>query len=547
VLRNLVPQTEFDTYDDFRENFRIIVPENFNFGYDVVDGIAECEPDRPALVWVDESGGEASFTFAEMKRRTDQAAALFAEMGIRRGDAVMLILRRHYEYWFCLVALHKLGAIGIPATHLLTAKDIVYRCNAADVKMIVTVNEDRVTDAVDAATFEAGTLEHRVVVGGEREGWTSFDAEMGVERAFTRPTGDQATRNDDTMLLYFTSGTTGMPKMVRQDFTYPLGHILTALWQGCEDGGLHLTVSDTGWAKASWGKIYGQWIVGSAVFVYEFERFVPQDLLRVLQDYPVTTFCAPPTIFRFLIKEDLSAWDLSGLHHVVTAGEPLNPEVFNRFLEGTGLRIMEGYGQTETVVIVATWPWMEPRPGSMGLPSAGWEVDLMNEEGRSCEVGEGGQIVIRVPGERPTGMFGDYHADTELNERVWKDGVYHTGDMAWRDEDGYYWFVGRSDDVIKSSGYRIGPFEVESALMEHPAVLECAVTGEPDPDRGAIVKATVVLAAGYQPSDALVTELQEHVKRVTAPYKYPRKIEFVSELPKTISGKIRRVEIRGDA
>ncbi len=542
-----MPQTQFDTYEDFCENYRINVPDNFNYGYDVVDALAEREPDRPALVWVDESGSEASFTFAEMKQRTDQAAALFAEMGIRRGDAVMLILRRHYEYWFCLVALHKLGAIAIPATHLLTAKDIVYRCNAADVRMIVTVNEDRVTDAVDTAAPDAETLEHRVVVGGEREGWTSFDAEMGIEREFTRPTGDQATQNDDTMLLYFTSGTTGLPKMVRQDFTYPLGHILTAIWQGCEDGGLHLTVSDTGWAKASWGKIYGQWILGSAVFVYEFERFVPQDLLRVLQDYPVTTFCAPPTIFRFLIKEDLSAWDLSGLHHVVTAGEPLNPEVFNRFLEGTGQRTMEGYGQTETVVIVATWPWMEPRPGSMGLPSAGWDVDLMNEEGRSCEVGEGGQIVIRVPGERPTGMFGDYHADTELNERVWKDGVYHTGDMAWRDEDGYYWFVGRSDDVIKSSGYRIGPFEVESALMEHPAVLECAVTGEPDPDRGAIVKATVVLAAGYQASNALVTELQEHVKRVTAPYKYPRKIEFVSELPKTISGKIRRVEIRGDA
>ena len=542
-----MPQTQFDTYEDFCENYRINVPDNFNYGYDVVDALAEREPDRRALVWVDEFGSEASFTFAEMKQRTDRAAALFAEMGIRRGDAVMLILRRHYEYWFCLVALHKLGAIAIPATHLLAAKDIVYRCNAADVKMIVTVNEDRVTDAVDAAAPDAETLEHRVVVGGEREGWTSFDAEMAIEREFTRPTGDQATQNDDTMLLYFTSGTTGLPKMVRQDFTYPLGHILTALWQGCEDGGLHLTVSDTGWAKASWGKVYRQWILGSAVFVYEFERFVPQDRLRVLQDYPVTTFCAPPTIFRFLIKEDLSAWDLSGLHHVVTAGEPLNPEVFNRFLEGTGQRIMEGYGQTETVVIVATWPWIEPRPGSMGLPSAGWEVDLMNEEGRSCEVGEGGQIVIRVPGERPTGMFGDYHADTELNERVWKDGVYHTGDMAWRDEDGYYWFVGRSDDVIKSSGYRIGPFEVESALMEHPAVLECAVTGEPDPDRGAIVKATVVLAAGYQASNALVTELQEHVKRVTAPYKYPRKIEFVSELPKTISGKIRRVEIRGDA
>ena len=491
-----MPQTQFDTYEDFCENYRIDVPDNFNYGYDVVDALAEREPDRRALVWVDEFGSEASFTFAEMKQRTDRAAALFAEMGIRRGDAVMLLLRRHYEYWFCLVALHKLGAIAIPATPLLAAKDIVYRCNAADVKMIVTVNEDRVTDAVDAAAPDAETREHRVVVGGEREGWTSFDAEMAIEREFTRPTGDQATQNDDTMLLYFTSGTTGLPKMVRQDFTYPLGHILTALWQGCEDGGLHLTVSDTGWAKASWGKIYGQWILGSAVFVYEFERFVPQDRLRVLQDYPVTTFCAPPTIFRFLIKEDLSAWALSGLHHVVTAGEPLNPEVFNRFLEGTGQRIMEGYGQTETVVIVATWPWIEPRPGSMGLPSAGWEVDLMNEEGRSCEVGEGGQIVIRVPGERPPGMFGDYHADTELNERVWKDGVYHTGDMAWRDEDGYYWFVGRSDDVIKSSGYRIGPFEGESALMEHPAVLECAVTGEPDPDRGAIVKATGVLAAG---------------------------------------------------
>jgi len=547
VLDRFVPQTDFASYEQFQENFRIVVPERFNYGYDVVDAIAEQEPDRVALVWCDEAGGEASFTFGEMKRQADRAAAMFAELGIGRGDAVMLMLRRRYEYWFCLLALHKLGATAIPATHLLTAKDIVYRNNAADVKMIVAVNEARVTEAVDEAAPQSRALAHRVVVGGERDGWVGYDAQMAIEREFTRPVGDAAAASEDTMLLYFTSGTTGMPKMVRHDFTYPLGHILTAIWQGCEDGGLHLTVADTGWAKASWGKIYGQWVLGSAVFVYEYERFVPSEMLRMLQDYPITTFCAPPTVFRFLIKEDLNAWDLSSLHYVVTAGEPLNPEVFNRFLDATGLRIMEGFGQTETVVIVATWPWMQPRPGSMGLPSAGWEIDLLDDDGKRCEVGEEGQIVVHTTAGAPTGMFRGYHADEELTESVWHDGVYSTGDVAWRDEDGYYWFVGRADDVIKSSGYRIGPFEVESALMEHAAVLECAVTGEPDLDRGAIVKATVVLAAGYEPSHALATELQEHVKRVTAPYKYPRTIEFVTELPKTISGKIRRVEIRGDA
>ncbi len=546
MLERFLPTTEFTSYEDFVRNCRIVVPERFNYAFDVVDEWAAEEPDKLALLWCNEDGDEVRVTFAEMKQQSDAAAALFAELGIGRGDAVMLIMRRRPEYWPCLLALHKLGAIAIPATHLLTARDIVYRNDAANVRMIVATNEDRVTAAVDAAQPDSPSLETKVVVGGKREGWVSFDEEMRVERSFDRPAGAAAPSRDDTMLLYFTSGTTGMPKMVRQDFTYPLGHILTAIWQHCTEDGLHFTVADTGWAKASWGKIYGQWIVGSAVFVYEFERFDPKAMLDVLERYRVTTFCAPPTIFRFLIKQELSAWDFSHLRYCVTAGEPLNPEVFRQFERGTGLRIMEGYGQTETVVAVATWPWMEPRPGSMGRPTPGWQIDLLNDEGRSCEVGEEGQIVVRTTQGRPLGMFSGYHADDELTDSVWHDGVYYTGDVAWRDEDGYYWFVGRADDVIKSSGYRIGPFEVESALMEHPAVLECAVTGLPDADRGAIVKATIVLATGYAASDALVTELQEHVKRVTAPYKYPRKIEFVTELPKTISGKIRRVEIRGD-
>ncbi|MFW5868022.1 MAG: AMP-binding protein, partial [Armatimonadota bacterium] len=493
MLERFLEQTSFSSYEDFRENFRVKVPERFNYAWDVVDEIAAAEPDRRALVWCNEHGDRAEFSFGDLKTQSDRVAALFAELGIGRGDAVMLILRRRYEYWFCLLALHKLGATAIPATHLLTAKDIGYRNNAADVKVIVAVNEDRVTEAVDAAAPASRTLAHRVIVGGTREGWISFEDEMSVERDFSRPTGDAAPTNDDTMLLYFTSGTTGMPKMVCHDFTYPLGHILTAIWQGCEDGGLHLTIADTGWAKASWGKIYGQWLLGSAVFVYEFERFVPEDMLRVLQDYPITSFCAPPTIFRFLIKEDLSAWDLSSLNYVVTAGEPLNPEVFNQFREATGLRMMEGFGQTETVVTVATWPWVEPRPGSMGVPSPGWGIDLLDDDGNPCGVGEKGQIVVRTGDAPPVGMFQRYHADDALTSSVWHDGVYYTGDVAWRDEDGYYWFIGRTDDIIKSSGYRIGPFEVESALMEHPAVLECAVTGKPDPDRGAIVRATVVL------------------------------------------------------
>jgi acetyl-CoA synthetase len=390
------------------------------------------------------------------------------------------------------------------------------------------------------------TLKYKALVAGSRDGWYNFNAEL--EKAsdnFIKPVGKDATKIDDISLIYFTSGTTGMPKMVKHDFAYPLGHILTAkYWQNVSDGGLHLTVADTGWAKAAWGKIYGQWICGSAIFVYDYDKFVPSELLDVIVKHKVTTFCAPPTIYRFFIKEDLSKFDFSNIKHCSIAGEPLNPEVYNQFLKATGIKLMEGYGQTELTVCIGTFPWLKPKPGSMGKPSPGYDIDIIDENGNSCDVGEEGQIIIRTDKKKPVGMFKGYYRDENLTNKVWHDHIYYTGDMVWKDEDGYFWFVGRSDDVIKSSGYRIGPFEVESALLEHPAVLECAITGVPDEIRGQVVKATVVLAKGYTACEDLVRELQEHVKTVTAPYKYPRIIEFVSELPKTISGKIRRVEIR---
>jgi acetyl-CoA synthetase len=412
--------------------------------------------------------------------------------------------------------------------------------------MIVLVPEDLVIKHVEEALPKSPTLVLKALVGESREGWLNLTEELEKASAdFSRPSGADATSNGDIMLLYFTSGTTGMPKMVQHNFTYPLGHILTAkYWQKVADGGLHLTVADTGWAKAMWGKIYGQWISGAAVFVYDYDKFVPKDLLDVIVKHKVTSFCAPPTIYRFFIKEDLTKFDLSNLKHCSIAGEPLNPEVYNQFLKATGMKLMEGYGQTELTVTVATYPWMEPKPGSMGKPAPGYDIDLLDENGNSCDVGEEGQLVIHTDKRKPFGMFDGYYRDKELTNKVWHDDIYYTGDMAWRDEDGYYWFVGRADDLIKSSGYRIGPFEVESALLEHPAVLECAITAVPDPDRGQIVKATVVLSKNYTAGEALVKELQDHVKRVTAPYKYPRIIEFVPELPKTISGKIRRVEIR---
>jgi acetyl-CoA synthetase len=376
------------------------------------------------------------------------------------------------------------------------------------------------------------------------EGWVDFKPLM--EKAagdFAKPA--ELPLNDDIMLLYFTSGTTGMPKMVRHNFAYPLGHIVTAkYWQQVIPGGLHITVADTGWAKAAWGKIYGQWLCGSAVFVYDYDRFAPQAMLDVICRHRVTTFCAPPTIYRFFIKEDLKKYDFSALRHCSVAGEPLEPEIYERFREGTGIKLRECYGQTELTVVVCTYPWLEPKPGSMGKPSPGYDLDLLREDGSSCDMGEEGQLVVRTGRRKPWGMFGGYYRDDELTRSVWHGDIYYTGDMAWRDEDGYLWFVGRADDVIKSSGYRIGPFEVESALMEHPAVLECAITGVPDPERGKAVKATVVLAKGWSPSEELKKELQNHVKKITAPYKYPRIVEFVTELPKTISGKIRRVQIR---
>ena len=546
MLEKYINQVEFSSYEDFCKNFKITVPGNFNFAYDVVDDYAAQEPDKLALVWCDEADNHKNFTFKDLKEYSNRTANFFRSIGIKKGDPVMLILKRRYEFWFCILALHKIGAICVPATHLLTVKDITYRNKAADIKMIVTIADPEIMARVDESQPQSPSLAYKVVVGGEREGWHSF--EQGINEAspqFARPSGAETIKNEDISLLYFTSGTTGYPKMVQHNFTYPLGHIPTAkYWQNVQDGGLHFTVSDTGWAKSVWGKIYGQWLAGAAVFVYDMEKFVAKNLLKKMEKYGVTSFCAPPTMYRYMIQEDLTKYNLEKLKYCAIAGEPLNPEVYFQFLKMTGLKVMEGYGQTECTVAVATFPWMEPRPGSMGKPTPGYEIDIVDENDQPCEVGEIGEIVIHTDKQKPVGMFEGYYRDKERTDSVWHDGLYHTGDTAWRDEDGYLWFVGRTDDVIKSSGYRIGPFEVESALLEHPAVLECAVTAVPDPMRGQVVKASVILTANYAPGDELVIELQEHVKKVTAPYKYPRIIEFVKELPKTISGKIRRVEIR---
>ena len=535
---------DFHSYEEFVENFQVKIPANFNYAYDVVDQIAAATPDRTAIVWCNEQGESKKISFAEVKEYSDRMAGFLKRVGIGKGDAVMLILKRRYEFWFALLGLHKVGAIAVPATHLLTASDLVYRNNAADVKMIIAVDDAEVIKHVEAAEEESPTLQYKVLVNKERAGWLHFAQELEKSApSFLRT--EEEFSPADISLLYFTSGTTGQPKMVMHNFQYPLGHIATAkYWQNVQAGGLHLTVAETGWAKAVWGKIYGQWIAGSAVFVYDFDRFEAKELIRMVEKYQVTTFCAPPTIYRYLIKEDLASYNLDHLQYCVVAGEPLNPEVYTQFLQMTGLELREAYGQTELTVVIGTFPWMEPKPGSMGKPAPGYQVEIVDEEGIPCEVGEVGQITIRLEKQKPVGLFNGYYRDAEKTKSVWHDDRYFTGDTAWRDEDGYYWFVGRVDDVIKSSGYRIGPFEVESALIEHPAVLECAVTGVPDPDRGQVVKATVVLAAGYKGDAQLVKELQNHVKKSTAPYKYPRIIEFRPELPKTISGKIRRVEIR---
>ena len=544
LYQRFLRKPEFGSYEDFLHNFRINVPENFNFAYDVLDVIAEEEPDKRALQWAHMDGRERAFTFAEISRLSKQAANLFVRLGVQKGDKVMLVLRRHYTFWIAIMALCRIGAVAVPATHLLTKKDIVYRANCAGIKMVVTSAEGCFAASCEEALSECPTVEKLLIVDGEREGWLDFEGLLAEESdEFPRPA--EPLKHDDIMLLYFTSGTSGMPKMVGHNFDYPLGHIQTAVfWHQCVDGGLHLTVSETGWMKSVWGKLYGQWLAGSAIMVYDFEKFVPKDMLAVLEKYKVTTFCAPPTIYRFMILEDVSKYDLSSIQHCTTAGEPLNPEVFEKWKELTGHELREIFGQTELCVTVGTFPWMKVCPGSMGKPSPQFDVDVVDEDGRSCPAGQVGEIVVRTQYETPVGMFLGYYRDEEGTRAVWHDGMYHTRDLAWRDEWGYYWYVGRADDVIKSSGYRIGPFEVESALMEHDAVVETAITGVPDPVRGQIVKATIVLKKGYEPSEELKKELQNHVKKLTAPYKYPRVIEFVDELPKTISGKIRRVELR---
>ncbi len=542
--KKYLEEWEFGSYEDFLKNYKIVVPDHFNFAFDVLDEMARETPDARALQWCNPAGEERSFTFADISRESGRCANMLASLGVKRGDVVMLVLKRHYEFWFAIMALHKLGAVAVPATHLLTKKDIVYRANAADISAVIGSVEGAFAEQLDAAMPECPTLKLRIAARGKRDAWLSFDEEMAKHGdAFERPLPPN--ENDDPLLIYFTSGTSGMPKMVLLDCTYPLGHIQTAVyWLRCIEGGLHLTVSETGWAKSVWGKLYGQWLAGSAVMSYDFEKFVPADMLAILERHKVTTFCAPPTVYRFMALEDVSKYDLSSLKYCATAGEPLNPDLFEKWEKLTGHQMREIYGQTELCVTVGTFPWMKVCPGSMGKPSPQFDVDLVDEDGASVPPGVVGEIVVRTRKGRPVGMFHGYHRDPERTKAVWYDNAYHTLDLAWRDEWGYYWYVGRADDVIKSSGYRIGPFEVESALLEHPAVVETAITGVPDAVRGQIIKATVVLRKGYEPSEALVKELQDHVKHTTAPYKYPRIIEFVSELPKTISGKIRRVELR---
>lgn len=547
LINNFVPKTEFGSYDDFNRNFRIHVPENFNFAYDVVDIYARQQPDKKALVWCNDEGEEKIFTFADLKYYSEKAANLFSKYGIKKGDVVKLTLKGRYEFWISILGLHRIGAIALPGTHMLTTRDLKYRIERAKIKMIVSASDEGLLDYIDEAHEEfKDILKNKFVIDHNRPGWINFTEELEKSPdGFVRPEGEELTQNEDVSLMYFSSGTAGFPKMVQHDFAYPLAHILTAgYWQNVMDEGLHLTVADSGWAKCAWGKIYGQWICGSAVFAYDYERFDAKNMLEKASHYNVNSFCAPPTVYRFLIKEDMSQYNFSNLNYCVVAGEPLNPEVYDRFVEYTGLKLMEGFGQTETVVAIATYPWIEPKPGSMGKPSPIYNIELMRSDGKIADVGEEGEVVINTSEGKPIGLFTGYRADPERTRNSWYDGYYHTGDMAWKDEDGYFWFVGRADDIIKSSGYKIGPFEVESALMQHPAVLECAITAAPHHVRGQVVKATVVLTKEYEASDKLKKELQDHVKNVTAPYKYPRIIEFVPELPKTISGKIRRIEIR---
>lgn len=549
LLKKYLPRIEFDGYEDFKANYKVNVPHNFNFGYDCVDAWADAFPDKKALYYVNDHGVKKEYTFTDIKRLSNKTANALRKAGLKRGEKVLMMLKQRPEVWITMVALHKLGAVIIPATFQLTPKDIYYRCEAAEVKFIVCVDDEQIMRHVEEARPKCTTVEACYVQGAnfpDDPFYRDYDkliesGEETLERVDTTV--------DEEMLIYFSSGTTGMPKMILHNYDYPLGHIVTAkYWHHVQDGKRHLTVCDSGWAKFAWGKIYGQWLSGAEIVAYDDDKFVPENLLKVVRESDITTFCAPPTIYRFLIKENLNREDFSHIQHCTIAGEPLNPEVFNKFYELTGLKVHEGFGQTETSVIIANFGWDPIKVGSTGKPSPLYDIDIVDEDGNTCEEGIVGSIVVRnLSTHRPTGLFQQYLKAPEANEHSFKNDWYNTGDTAWRDSDGYLWFEGRNDDIIKCSGYRIGPFEVESALMTHPSVLECAVTAAPDPIRGQVVKATIVLTKGYEPSDELKKELQTHVKNVTAPYKYPRIVEFVKELPKTTSGKIKRSDIRNDS
>ena len=545
MIERFLTKTKFESQEDFQKNFQFVVPENFNFSFDVMDEWAKICPDRLALLWCNDKDEEVRFTFEDIRRETNKTVTYLKSLGIKKGDPVLLILKRRHQFWTVMLALHKIGAIAIPATFLLTPKDIVYRVKAADIKAVICCGDSDILKHVDEAHEIWPAMKHRISIGPNvPKGWDDFNT--GVKEA-AEFTGHRVTKASDPLLMYFTSGTSGEPKMVMHNHSYPIGHIGTAaFWHNLNEDSIHLTVADTGWAKATWGKIYGQWICGAKLFVYDHEKFTPADILTRIGKYRITSFCAPPTIYRFLIREDLSKFDLSSLRYVTTAGEALNSAVYEKFLEITGLQIKEGFGQSETTCLLATTPWIKTKPGSMGMPMPQYDIHLIKDDGTEAGIGEQGQIAVRTDVNKPIGLFMEYYRNSEMTYASWHDGYYFTGDLAYRDEDGYYWFIGRADDVIKSSGYRIGPFEVESALMTHPAVVECAITGVPDEIRGQVVKATIVLGKEWKSKadDDLKKELQDHVKRITAPYKYPRVVDFVDELPKTHSGKIRRVEIR---
>ena len=514
--------------------------ERFNFAFDMVDAMAAKQPDKLALLHIDRNKNERRFSFADMSRQSSRAANYFKSLGIRKGDRVMLVLRRNWQFWVAILALHKLGAIVIPATDQLLEKDFSYRFEAAGISAIVVTADSKVAEEVEKAIDRVGCIRTKIIANGSREGWHDFDEEFMMYRAtFNRP--KDAACGDDPMLMFFTSGTTGYPKIALHNFKYPLGHFITAKYWHCVDpDGLHLTISDTGWAKSLWGKLYGQWLSEAAVFVYDFDRFDAGDILPMFAKYHITTFCAPPTMYRFMVKEDLSKFDLSSIKHATNAGEALNPEVFHQFKKATGLSLMEGFGQSETTMVIGNLVGMTPKIGSMGKPSPMYDVALVDADGNPVRDGEPGEIVIRVGNGHPCGLVVEYYNDPEKNAEAWRGGYYHTGDLAWRDEDGYYWYVGRADDVIKSSGYRIGPFEIESVIMELPYVLECGVSAAPDEIRGQVVKASIVLTKGIEGTDELKKEIQNYVKKRTAPYTYPRIVVFRDSLPKTTSGKIQR-------